>query len=769
MLKSLFVMPFFMALIALSGLSMFRLSQAFSLSWLAVGLGVIPFMVALMRIALQQKTARTDPNFRVYTTLALFGAAWSTLMEFQQGIYLSEVILTGWISLAFQLAYIFWFSKLNPLRKNEALKIGNTFPSITLKGVDGEDVDTQTLLKKPTLFMFYRGNWCPLCMAQVREIAGLYREIEDRGIQVVLISPQAQENTEELAKKHKVSFTYLSDNEFKLAKKLNLVHQSGTPIGINLSGQYQNDTVFPTVILTNEDGKIIHIDQTDNYRVRPEPDTFLKIFEEHKVNYELEKKVEQRTAAVRDLLDNAEEGFFTFGPDYSIHREYSQACEKFFGEPIKYKDPLNLLFQKKKKEIREVTDLLFQGVGSLELLKDLLPKEININNKILQMRYQWIGGESPKIEDKVMVVLNDVTQEREMENRAQQEEELNRIIVKVAVDRDGFLQMLREVDKIYQQTVETLQSAPDRIDPNELFRFYHTIKGAVSTYGLKKVATRTHQIETMLEPFRNRELEFTIESTQEFLTETKDLKKTLEAALDELSSLISNEDRTQSERIYRISESKIDQFRQAVVNTIPEEEKQAFLNAIEDLQKQPIGPVLQRFAAAAENLAEKLQKKVEVQLEGKNIPVSYQKLESLFSTMIHLVRNSIDHGLEDPETRQMLGKSETGKLTLKAVQDSDNLKLIVADDGGGIDTERVGQIGLEKKIIDQDFLDKASDQEINELIFAPGFSTAETVTDFSGRGAGMDAVKHAVKDLGGKIRVKSELDQGTSFELSLPV
>ena len=127
----------------------------------------------------------------------------------------------------------------------------------------------------PAVLVFYRGNWCPLCMAQIRELAGRHRELADLGIKVALISPQPDEHTRNLAGMHDVPFHFLIDEQNRFAESLGIAVAHGVPVGV--MGGYAPNTVLPTVVVTNANGTIVFSDQTDNYRVRPEPDVFLAI------------------------------------------------------------------------------------------------------------------------------------------------------------------------------------------------------------------------------------------------------------------------------------------------------------------------------------------------------------------------------------------------------------------------------------------------------------------------------------------------------------
>ncbi|MCG8612348.1 MAG: redoxin domain-containing protein, partial [Pseudomonadales bacterium] len=144
------------------------------------------------------------------------------------------------------------------------------------------DINRYYNVEIDSLIIFYRGNWCPLCMAQIKEVSAQYQQLADLGVAVALVSPQPHENTRNLAKKFSVPFKFLVDTENAAAKKLGIFAEDGTPKGLELLG-YDSDTVMPTVIITDAQGNIIFADLTDNYRVRPEPDTFIQILKEHTV------------------------------------------------------------------------------------------------------------------------------------------------------------------------------------------------------------------------------------------------------------------------------------------------------------------------------------------------------------------------------------------------------------------------------------------------------------------------------------------------------
>lgn len=223
-------------------------------------------------------TARTSKNLIGFSFVILLGffISFFTLVD-NEPLNISKLSINGMLVLGWIL-YLKWYSIFENREDNAILKVGEKLPSFEVKGQNNKTISSDSFLKNSTIFMFYRGNWCPLCMAQIKEVVAEYKELEKRSVNMVLISPQPSENSSSLADKFNVPFHFLTDVDGKVAKKLNIFQIGGTPAGFQALG-YDTDTVMPTVIITDKNGKIIFVDLTDNYRIRPEPKTFLKIID----------------------------------------------------------------------------------------------------------------------------------------------------------------------------------------------------------------------------------------------------------------------------------------------------------------------------------------------------------------------------------------------------------------------------------------------------------------------------------------------------------
>ncbi len=220
------------------------------------------------------------------------------------------------------------------------------------------------------------------------------------------------------------------------------------------------------------------------------------------------------------------------------------------------------------------------------------------------------------------------------------------------------------------------------------------------------------------------------------------------------------------ENVYGITEIVKDiKAQYSVINRIAEEMQ----DAIMQVRMIPVSLVFQRFPRLVRDISKKLNKKVNLIIEGEETEADKNVIESLSDPLIHLVRNSLDHGIEPSEERIKKGKPETGTIILRAKHEADHVLIEVIDDGKGMDPGEIKMKAYIKGIITEEELDKMKDEEALNLIFHPGFSTKETASDLSGRGVGMDVVKTAVEKFRGSVKVKSVKNEGTTVSLSLPL
>jgi len=202
-----------------------------------------------------------------------------------------------------------------------------------------------------------------------------------------------------------------------------------------------------------------------------------------------------------------------------------------------------------------------------------------------------------------------------------------------------------------------------------------------------------------------------------------------------------------------------------VINRIAEEMQ----DAIMQVRMLPVGNIFQRFPRLVRDISRKLGKQVELYMEGEDAEADKNIVESLADPLIHIVRNSLDHGLEPPDERRAAGKPETGIIRITAFQEADRVIIEISDDGRGIDPDRIKAKALERGMIDEARAAALTDHEAVQLVFAAGFSTAEQISDLSGRGVGMDVVRSAIEKAHGSVQLSSELGRGTRIRIGLPL
>lgn len=188
--------------------------------------------------------------------------------------------------------------------------------------------------------------------------------------------------------------------------------------------------------------------------------------------------------------------------------------------------------------------------------------------------------------------------------------------------------------------------------------------------------------------------------------------------------------------------------------------------SVMSIRMMPMEYVFSRYPRLVRDLAGKLNKQVELTLQGSSTELDKSLIERIIDPLTHLVRNSLDHGIEDPQTRLAAGKSEVGNLILSAEHQGGNICIEVIDDGAGLNREKILAKAAAQGLAVSDSM---SDEEVGMLIFAPGFSTAEQVTDVSGRGVGMDVVKRNIQEMGGHVEIHSRAGKGTSIRILLPL
>ncbi len=463
---------------------------------------------------------------------------------------------------------------------------------------------------------------------------------------------------------------------------------------------------------------------------------------------ELEDKVASRTAELaartedmRLVLDTVDQGFLTIGLDGKMSAARSRVIESWLG-PAGDAATLPAYIAATDPSTGNWLELglqsLAEGTLPYELSIDQLPKRMSAASSVLELGYTPIltDGEPTSL----LVVITDVTATVERDRLEEEQREVMVIFQHITQDSASFTDFVDETSRL----VEGLRH-PDT-DPVFAKRIIHTIKGNTALMGVSRVSSLCHEVEDAIEA------EGGVVS-EEHVDRVASSWATFQARVRTLLP-------AQQSRI-EISEPEYAALRDRLAAAAPTS------GILEMLDAWRLEPVERRFRALGEravSTAQRLNKgavTVEIRTHGMRMDIA--PLSGLWSSLTHLVRNAIDHGIEPHDERVAKGKSPAGRLVFESLSEGETLVLAIEDDGRGIDWPRVADKAKERG------LPHATRRDLEKALFSDGLSTRDEVSDVSGRGVGMSAVLAEVERLGGRIRIHSTPQRGTRFECVIPV
>ncbi len=383
---------------------------------------------------------------------------------------------------------------------------------------------------------------------------------------------------------------------------------------------------------------------------------------------------------------------------------------------------------------------------------------------------------------------------------------------------DIFTDETRASIQVLNTVLLELEKFPRDVDAlNEVFRNVHTIKSMAETVGLKEISSLANNMENLLEYLRCHKKTVSKDdldllfSCSDKLGELVDkiVKTGSDQGCEGVNDLIKNIQNINldisnpnsinpigasgaSGKIIRVNENEIDKLINLIGELVIAKTKVSQLSrqvnndelstvtaSLENITQElqaivmkmkliPVEQVFKRFPRLVRDFSTELGKEIKLSFEGEEVEIDRAMVEEISESLVHIIKNSADHGVEAPLERIQAGKSPRASIKLVALNDCSNLLIKVIDDGRGIDTGKVAQKALEKGLVTKEKLDALSKPEILEFIFSPGFSLAEKITGHSGRGVGMDAVKAKINSLNGTISIHSEKGAGTAVTIVLP-
>ena len=466
-------------------------------------------------------------------------------------------------------------------------------------------------------------------------------------------------------------------------------------------------------------------------------------------------KIKKQNMEMGNLLENLEEGFMVIDSKGIVQEGASKITNTFFKVKTE-KQPFSKLLELNEEEQTIFEKWCYHIWKGKILFKDLVALAPSFYDKkhgqYIKLDYRPIYSKKYEV-DKIICIASDVTKERNLELKALEEKDQTKMILLILERPLHFLDLIEDSREfldiiLYQRKLPNSET---------LFRQIHTLKARFSNFKIRIISQKMHALEDDLLKNQEIEKEFIYKKLEELEGQLNQFLKENQQVIRSANLTVKS---TDSSRQMRSSEVKKYVFDQ--LNDFLEGFNNKFI-----LRNFSSG--LRDFFQSTKELAEQQDKKVNIIMEEKALMVDLAQYDHFFSCCIHLFRNAIDHGIEDPETRKQKNKSDIGLIKINFDRDKNNfIKMTFEDDGVGVHLGLLKRSVLKMGLKSEKELKLLSEKEITQFIFVQGISTKEETTGISGRGIGLDALYNEVRELGGNIWAKTKTDGGTIFFIVLP-
>ncbi|MEN9307017.1 MAG: hypothetical protein RL173_949 [Fibrobacterota bacterium] len=518
----------------------------------------------------------------------------------------------------------------------------------------------------------------------------------------------------------------------------------------------------------------------------------------------LEDLVDAKMRQVRDILDNVEQGLFVVGFDGAVSPEHSKAApeilasadlqtirDAFHLSPAQEEDFLGWLGLVRAKH----SVMRWEKLSKVAPVQDLEIPGPDGETRYVRVRYQRMYDKNRQIE-KIMVLAQDETEARRIERVVAEEKERHENEVKTIL---GLVNNLPEVIKDFQKDArkriddlddlvksmfERATTARERHpdvpgykpsveDIGRLFRDLHTIKGNAGTYGFEHLARIAHQSEDILEDLKEPITVRTTVTLQALVGKIEEMESAFHEILQTEKRLSGGG--AEGELLIQISEHKLEHIHRLAdaINSgdrqmVDSEAVRTLASACEHLRDVPLARLTDKYRGLISRLGERLGKQIHFETSPSHLELDPHFFNGFDEALVHLLRNSVDHGIEMPSDRVAKGKVERGTIRLEVNITEESITITLSDDGGGIDVDAICKKALDNGVASASELATMTNEQKLQLVFESGLSTAPAVSDVSGRGVGMSAVKDCIEGMGGSIQLKSSPGAGSQTILQLP-
>lgn len=505
------------------------------------------------------------------------------------------------------------------------------------------------------------------------------------------------------------------------------------------------------------------------------------------------QEIEANNAEMHLLMDTIPAGLLSIDENGMVNPEYSRMAEIYFhtrelGDK-KYADLLGF-GPERAADAQTLADFL--AVMAQDLIDEDSMSALNPFPEVLIQRDappRWLkigyylirrGGGKP---NHILAVAEDITEKKRLAAQVSRTERENLQLKAIAEDPELFREFLSESGRILKNVAakaeELTPEEKSRPLVNEIFRGVHTIKGVAGSFGLLQLAQAAGELEESLEPLRRTGASITPALIADTDAKLKALADCFSEASASARAILGEDAGAEGGVLLRVSSAEIASHMEYLksLGHVPDSAeataallKREALARFAALRAVPAKRGLARSLRIVPGLIDRLAKDAVFDLVGADQEIDCDVARELNAPLIHMIRNALDHGIEPPDSREEAGKPPTGKVTLHIDKAGKWLTLKLKDDGKGLDPDTLRELAVSKGLLTLSESSALSDAEAQELIFRPGFTTAAEVSDVSGRGVGMDAVRESiVATLGGTISINSEKGRGTVFTIRVPI
>ncbi len=481
-----------------------------------------------------------------------------------------------------------------------------------------------------------------------------------------------------------------------------------------------------------------------------------------------------KNQAIKNLLDNAGQGFLSFGEEMVISDEYSYECINIFGAPIGGRNFLELIgtyIDSGQKEImKEVFENVFRNIHrpQTRAYLSLLPGEINVCRKNIRVDYKVIPAlPGPRI----MLILTDITEKKELELRMIRERENLKLIIKAISNSSDITAYMENMREFICSGAKEIINSNHRVEDKffEIYRVIHTFKGDFSQLCMYNTANGLHSLENALSKMADTMGsldEKTLLRCMEGVCCDLLLEKDLKIIADALGGAYLSKGES-----FAVSKEKILGIEKTIVDCIPAGLQGSLLPLVRNLRHTCFKEIVRSYGDYLKTIARNSDKCIgDMVITGDDIYIDKGKYHAFTGSLVHLFKNMADHGIETTEERVAARKPEEGRIECEFRRMGEKeFFLYIRDDGKGIDFTRIRNKLREKKIKLPKEYSELSVNELQEVLFMNGFSTRDSVSITSGRGMGLGAVRSEVVKLGGDISIATVPGKGTEFKIRLPV